>query len=100
MLNYFITKRKRRKTYWQVSIWIDGKRVEYIYDTKGDLVAVKDTSDATVQFTLPKKCNLCIEISQDILLWLVNPLLGNGCEISNYTTFSYFLSSSCSHFGA
>jgi YD repeat-containing protein len=29
----------------------DGKRVEYIYDAKGDLVAVKDQSNATVQFT-------------------------------------------------
>jgi YD repeat-containing protein len=29
----------------------DGKRVEYIYDSKGDLVAVKDQSNATVQFT-------------------------------------------------
>jgi RHS repeat-associated protein len=29
----------------------DGRRVEYIYDNKGDLVAVKDQSGATVSFT-------------------------------------------------
>jgi RHS repeat-associated protein len=29
----------------------DGKRVEYSYDSNGNLVAVKDTSNATVQFT-------------------------------------------------
>jgi RHS repeat-associated protein len=29
----------------------DGRRVEYSYDNKGDLVAVKDQSNATVQFT-------------------------------------------------
>ncbi|MDR2169985.1 MAG: hypothetical protein LBP59_07585 [Planctomycetaceae bacterium] len=29
----------------------DGRRVEYIYDSKGGLVGVKDQSGATVSFT-------------------------------------------------
>jgi YD repeat-containing protein len=52
MLTYqFLTKRIKQKMRWRIPKRTIGKRVEYIYDAKGDLVAVKDTSDVTVQFT-------------------------------------------------
>jgi hypothetical protein len=47
----FLTKREKWTTYWNKPMRMIGKRVEYIYDAKGDLVAVKDTSEATIQFT-------------------------------------------------
>ncbi|MDR0609673.1 MAG: hypothetical protein LBG58_06140, partial [Planctomycetaceae bacterium] len=49
MSNYFAAKRKKRKTHWQAPMWTYEKRTTY--DSKGDLVAVTDTSNAAVQFT-------------------------------------------------
>jgi hypothetical protein len=34
MSNYFTTNWKRRKTHWQVPVWIDKKRTEYEYNFK------------------------------------------------------------------
>ena len=51
MSNYFTTNQKRRKTHWQIPMWIDKTCLGDTYNSKGDLVAVTDTSNATVQFT-------------------------------------------------
>jgi YD repeat-containing protein len=47
----FATKREKRKTHWRILKRTIGKRVEYFYDSKGNLISVTDQIGARTEFT-------------------------------------------------
>jgi YD repeat-containing protein len=97
MLNYFTTKQKMRKTYWQMPMWIDEKRTGYKYDKFGRQIRASSDKgdDIRYEYDIFGRLSIVTDATTgqvttyeyDLVGNLSRTIEANGTKTTHYFTF-------------